>query len=222
MLPLGTPYENLLRQSGVRSSTPPIACGMFSSVTGHELKSDHCTPEYWRDNLTSMVRFSEALVQCIRAHPSTANIVEIGPHPALKGPVTETLTSAGNSNIKYFHSCLREENDFISLLNSAGEMLTQGVRMNLDMVNAEPDALSSGTGDYITGKVLTDLPKYPWNHSTGFWVESRMSRRLRFRVFPRHQLIGSRIPNDIPSHPIWRNQWLLEEIPWLADMKVRI
>ena len=222
MLSLDTPYENLLRQSGMRSSTPPIACEMFSSVTGHELKSDHCTPEYWRHNLISMVRFSEALTHCIQAHPATASIVEIGPHPALKGPVTEILKRAGNSNIKYFPSCLREENDFISLLNSAGEMLARGVRMNLDMVNAEPDALNPGTGDYVNGKVLTDLPKYRWNHSTSFWVESRMSRRLRFRGFPRHQLIGSRVLDDVPSHSTWRNHWLLKEIPWLADMKVRI
>ena len=222
MLPLAPQYERTLQQSGVKSQGPSVACDMFSSVTGLKLEPEECTPTYWKDNMTSMVLFYEALAQCMYAHPGVTTIVEIGPHPALKAPVAEILRTIGRNDVDYFHSCSRERNDFVSLLESTGALIAHGVQLDLAKVNAEVETTEAESLSYEHGNVLTDLPRYQWNHSTGFWAESRLSRNVRFRQFPRHQLLGSRGVEDTPSHPSWRNHLLLKEIPWLAEMKVSI
>lgn len=222
MLPPASLYEKLLYESEVRPRDPPAACDMFSSVTGTKLRADKCTARYWKENMTSTVQFAEAVTQCILADPAKAVMVEIGPHPALKGPVTETLKCAGRTNIEYFHSCFRGKNDFISLLESTGKLIATGVCVSEAVINAIPVAGTSEPQQYDYGKVLTDLPSYRWNHSAGFWVESQISRRIRFRQFPRHQLLGSRVIDDTPSFLMWRNHWRLKEIPWLMELKVCI
>ena len=98
-------------------------------------------------------------------------------------------------------------------------MIVQGVPINLRKIN-DYEAGSGSQHEYRPGRLLTDLPSYHWNHDASFWVESRVSRNIRFRKFPRHQLLGSRYMDDIPQRPCWRNQLTLKEIPWLARLKV--
>lgn len=71
------------------------------------------------------------------------------------------------------------------------------------------------------GNVLVGLPSYAFDHSEPLWAESRMSRNLRFREFPHHELLGSRYLEDTPANPSWRNLLILDEIPWLADRYAR-
>ena len=220
MSPLAPSYESLLEESSVRPQSPETTCNMFSSVFGRKLVSAETKSGYWRDNMTSTVQFSKALEKCIHAYPAATNIIEIGPHPALKGPVTEILKHINRSDVQYLHTCSRGENDFTSLLQNIGTLLANGTHMNLAMINAVTKEDGSGKPRYIYGNVLTDLPRYQWSHSTGFWSESNLSRRVRFREFPRHQLLGSRLLDDVPIRPGWCNHLLLSEIPWLADLKV--
>lgn len=98
-------------------------------------------------------------------------------------------------------------------------MIVHGFPMNLRKIN-DYGAGSGSQRKCKTGRLLTDLPSYHWNHDASFWVESRVSRNIRFRKFPRHQLLGSRYVDDIPQRPCWRNQLTLKEIPWLARLKV--
>jgi len=213
-------YETLLRQAGVSRTYIPPTCKMFSSVTGQEIEVEDCTPMYWKDNMVSTVLFSQALSRSIGAHPAIGAVVEIGPHPALKGPIAEMLKGLDKTDVEYFHTFSRGENDFVSLLANIGALIAHGAQLSLAKVNADIDPSKPGSLGYKFGSLLTDLPRYQWNHSQGFWAESRMSRRVRFRQCPRHQLLGSRRLDDVPTHPGWKNHLLLKEIPWLADLKV--
>lgn len=169
--------------------------------------------------MTSTVKFCPAIESCSAEFPEIAATIEIGPHPALKGPVTETFRALGIKDFTYLHTCSRGNDDFEAILNSAGSMIVQGIPLKLQNINARIVANESGcTFEY--GKVLTDLPSYQWNHTASFWSESRVSRNVRFRQYPRHQLLGSRYVDDIPQRPCWRNHLILKEIPWLAQMKV--
>ena len=191
---------------------------MFSSVTGKLIDAEDCKSDYWKENMVSTVQFQAALEQALQCHPKANAIIEVGPHPALKGPTKEILQNVGTSNIEYFHSCSREADDFVSLLENVASMYTHSIPLNLVAVNQGTIKDANCTSQ--SPRVLNDLPPYKWNHATRFWAESRTSQNLRFRLFRRHQLLGSRSPDDIPTRPTWRNHLMLKEIPWLADFKV--
>ena len=219
MLPLAAEYENKLSQTKVAPLLNNAKCTMYSSVYSRKIDASECTPCYWKQNMISMVKFRTAFEECIENHPNVAAIVEIGPHPALKGSAQEGLRTLGRSSILYLPSCVRRQNDFETLLSSAGAMIGIGLPLQISNINAR-EIVEGLQCRHEPGNILTDAPTYQWNHSQGFWAESRVSRNVRFRKFPRHQLLGSRYVDDIPSCPSWRNQLMLEEIPWLQELKV--
>ena len=176
------------------------------------------TPQYWSRNMTSTVQFSSAIERCVTKFPNLKTAVEIGPHPALKGPATENFCCQGKANRKYIGTCSRGDHDFEAILDSVGSMITQGLALKLHEINAR-EVVKSLSTTHSYGKVLTDLPRYQWNHGTTFWAESRMSHNVRFREYPRHQLLGSRYVDDIPQRPCWRNNLILKEIPWLTQLE---
>lgn len=220
MLPLATRYQEALEQVRTDFHGCDKKSKMVSSVTGLAMTGEDCTPAYWSRNMTSTVKFYHAIEKLLEDIPSLTTAIEIGPHPALKGPITESLRALGKTNIEYFQTCSRNKNDFESVLDSVGSLIARGVPVDLQEVNAREVGHGSHRS-YEFGNVLTDLPTYRSNHNASFWAESRVSRNVRFRKFPRHQLLGSRYVDDIPQRPCLRNQLILKEIPWLAQLKVR-
>lgn len=192
---------------------------MFSSVTGAALEAHDATPSYWARNLTSTVRFASVIDAAFRTESNLTSILEVGPHPTLQGPIREILECIDKSDVSYFSTCKRDTNDMEALLESVGKMITAGIPISLEAINAT-DVMRDGAWNHQYGKVLTDLPSYQWNHSSSFWFESRVSRNVRFRQFPRHELLGARSVDDIPSRACWRNHVKLDEICWLREMVV--
>lgn len=176
-------------------------------------------PRYWKDNMVSTVRFSSAVTECFIHHPQDLAILEIGPHPALKGPAQEILRSLGKDSISYYNSCFRGMNDLEALLNNAGAMIAHGLPLKTQNINAR-EVVNGLQCTYEYVNVLTHLPSYQWDHSTPLWTESRTSRNQRFRQFPRHQLLGSRYLEDTPMNPSWRSFLMLSDVPWLEEVKV--
>lgn len=65
--------------------------------------------------------------------------------------------------------------------------------------------------------VIPELPAYPFDHSQIHWREGRLSRNLRFRETPRHDLLGTRNLYWNRQIAQWRNILRLAEVPWLQD-----
>ena len=218
MLSLAPGYEKSLHDAGISPHITPVepGCQMFSSVTGQRLSPSDCTPTYWVRNMVSPVQFSAALVESVRSH-NLDIFVELGPHPALKGPAMDTLAVLGNTDVIYFGTCLRNKPTFDSILDTVGGMVCAGLKVLTDAVNSTEYMI----GRNATGQVLTDLPKYQWDHMVSHWAETRVSKNQRFRRFPRHQLLGARVNSDTPLSPRWRNLLRLKEIDWLEEMVVR-
>ena len=212
-------YEEALERARFHSQLDGKKCRMYSSVTGLRMAREDCTPAYWGRNMTSTVKFLSAIERCLIEFPNLRTAIEIGPHPALKGPATENFRTQGKGNNNYFGTCLRDGHDFEAILDSVGFIIPRGLPLKHKNINAR-EVVDGASITYHYGKVLTDLPGYQWNHSTSFWAESRVSRNVRFRKYPRHQLLGSRYMDDIPQRPCWRNQLMLKEIPWLAQLEV--
>lgn len=219
MLPLASTYQLLLERAGLSPSSDEPHCPIFSSVTGQTLLPEKLTPSYWAQNMTSTVRFAGAMNQCLEKNPDVDSIIEMGPHPALKGPIQEILRPRGKDSVHYFSTCRRGTDDFESMLTTAGEMIAAGSPFDPSAVNATEVCIDS-TWKYEYGNVLTDLPGYQWNYTASFWSESRVSKNLRFRAFPRHELLGSRYADDIPLRACWRNHLDPSAIDWLAECNV--
>ena len=68
--------------------------------------------------------------------------------------------------------------------------------------------------------MAVDLPSYPFNHSKRYWDESRISKNFRFRKHPRHELLGTPVPDWNQLEPRWRNFLRVSESSWIVEHEV--
>lgn len=217
MQPLAPAFEQAL------SRAPGFGCHpakirFCSSVTARNSWARKMNAEYWALNMTETVMFSDALTGILVDEEDEQNVevlVEIGAHPALRGPSKEVLTSL-KLKVPYLASLTREAPAFESLLATAGQLFSVGFPVDLAAVNSNFDCEVDGRFSQITpGRMLSDLPTYSWDHGK-FWSETRQIREQRFRKH-RHSLLGFPAPGALEKHPRWRNYLRLSEIPWLPQ-----
>ncbi|KAJ0120167.1 polyketide synthase [Diaporthe amygdali] len=158
------------------------------------------------------LRFDTA-VRSLLQHMSEADdghsriMLEIGPHSALAGPLRQIFRDT-NSKLLYASTLVRHRNGKESLLEAVGQLWVRSVQVNLSTL------FPAG------GKVLTDLPPYPWYHEQPFWEENRIAQQWRFRKELPHEILGSPILEWNDMEPTWRNILSVEDIPWLSDHKI--
>ncbi|KAI8944142.1 hypothetical protein F4801DRAFT_600379 [Xylaria longipes] len=180
---------------------------LFSSLRAKKIiDSREFRPQYWVDNLTSPVLFNSA-VQSILGEIKNPLFLEIGPHSTLQGPIRE-ICSSNNSKFGYVPTMLRGKNCTGSFLSAIGQLYQQ----NIDVEFASL---------YPTGKVLTDIPAYPWSLKDTFWYEPRISREWRLRPHGHHELLGRKVAESTSLNPSWRLVLALDHVPWISDHKVR-
>ncbi|KAK4207791.1 hypothetical protein QBC37DRAFT_454492, partial [Rhypophila decipiens] len=206
---LAEEYEHLLGPHISKYDDPFIP--FFSTVAGTNI--DTCTKldaRYWRTNLESPVRFNTSLKELIAHQRSNKTLlVEIGPHSALSGPIRQIVQDLGAADhVSYLATLSRGNDDTKALLTTVGHLFCQGHYIQLDALNPRG------------GRVLTDLPTYPWNRDARYWHETRLSYERRMPKFPHHELLGSRIVGLSGLEPSWRNLFRLDTVPWCRDHKV--
>ncbi|KAI1297499.1 hypothetical protein F5Y03DRAFT_398536 [Xylaria venustula] len=204
MKKIGLNYEWHLA-AHIRAKPPSVP--FFSTVTGRQVVGDSLDAAYWRSNLESPVLFNTGVQELLRCQGMDSILVEIGPHSALSGPLRHIFNHLKSEQSLYLPTLLRSKNDSIALLNTAGQLFCRGFQLRFDCVNP-------------SGRVLPNLPSYPWNHDTRYWYESRISRDYRGRRFPHHPLVGSRVVETSQLEPIWRNILRLDRVPWCRDHKI--
>ena len=206
------------------------SCKMISSVTGQQLSVDEMQEaEYWVKNMTSPVRFTDAMAQIDSAASKTStntlwanvrtalvhDLLEVGPHCALKGPIREHLTSRGIKDINYSSALIRNFPATDTLLDAVGRLYCAGYAVDVSEVNRLRKTPQDGQ------IVLPNLPEYQFDHSNSYWHESRFAKEgWRLRKYPRLDLLGSPIPDWNPLHATWRKIIRLSETPWVEDHKV--
>jgi len=188
---------------------------MFSSVTGKLLNRD-CSADYWKANMTSPVRFDEAVKELVAGRDGADFLIEIGPSGALAGPIAQIKKGLGDKglNIQYCTASTRGKDAIKSLFDVAGRLFVAGSSIALSKVNQAQDSGTRGPS------VIVDLPNYAWNHSTKYWHESEASKDWRFRKFPHHDLLGSKILGTSWNAPSWKKTLRVENLHWLKDHKV--
>ncbi|KAK2742657.1 Type I Iterative PKS [Onygenales sp. PD_40] len=226
-------YLEVIQQlePGVKGPSTPA---MISSVTSDRIYADDVImSQYWIDNMVSPVNLNGALSKLCARPPQISRkldgshreiiditqLIEIGPHSALQGPIRDILVPIRRQNEISYTSLLRRNVSAVqTMLEAVGRLHCSGCRVDLSSSVNEYGSNSKGRSQR---KVLHDLPGYAFNHSQRYWHESRLSGPgFRFRKHGRHDLLGTPIPDWNQLEPAWRNIIKVFEMPWVEDHKV--
>ncbi|KAK2007223.1 AMP-binding enzyme [Colletotrichum eremochloae] len=214
MNPCSSAYLDSLRALPSFESDPDTSTRWFSSVYAQEASKLHLTADYWNNNMVQPVLFSQALEKAYSDVGSFDVVIEAGPHPALRGPVLQTLKDLGPQNQPAYAFLLRRGVDSVQ---SFREGFAQLWEAGLNPKLAAVDKLMSG----VSGQILRDLPIYHWQHDQEFWHESRFTKAFRRRKQPVHPLIGRLLPDSSDFDMRWRNVLLESELHWLSGHKIQ-
>ncbi|KAI0401723.1 hypothetical protein F4802DRAFT_618422 [Xylaria palmicola] len=211
-----TEYLKLMRDYGISPATEGNGTVWVSSVRGrprmvlpHELD-----PQYWADNMTNQVQFHEAVQFALtRADNAFDCTIEVGPHPQLQGPFTQTAIALDHPRLPYVCPLNRTKGDELSVSEFLGFMWSTFGPSSIDMSSYVEQSPVPG----LVGSRLFNVPPYPFDHSVNHWRESRISRQYQARSDPPHELLGPRDREDNENIMKWRNILKPRLLPWLND-----
>ncbi|KAK6353814.1 hypothetical protein TWF730_008238 [Orbilia blumenaviensis] len=231
MIPIAEKYVKQagpLEPRGGRDDLIP----MISYVDGEHVSGERLRElDYWMTNLYSPVRFTQsasgidrlALLAKSKArkklnlsHRSgmlVTNILEIGPHSALRGPLRDIIKTFQHAPkaIKYDTVLVRGSATLEPLLQAVGSLRCSGFNPDISYLNSDYDAQETTP--------LVDLPSYKFN-SISYWSESRRSKDERFRRRKPSDLLGTPTPDWQPFCGTWRNYLSRSKLTWMEDHKV--
>ncbi|KAI5205363.1 polyketide synthase [Aureobasidium subglaciale] len=213
--PVADEYLDLIKD--IQPATKATAT-FYSSLLGRVAEPSELTPDYWVQNLTSPVRFSDALSAMAKETGSTVidHLVELGPHSALQGPIRDTLATidSARGKMQYVSVLARNQNACETALRMAGALYMKGLQLSFGEINF-PRTKS------VNQKLITDLPRYPFNHDTRYWHESRLAQKHCFKEGRRNDILGSLADWSNDLEPTWRNIVRLDDLPFLRGHKMQ-
>ncbi|KAK2767436.1 Type I Iterative PKS [Arachnomyces sp. PD_36] len=212
------PYLQGLRAANIKPRNQPVAKWYSSVQPGQEMSSALLTDEYWNDNMLQAVQFSGALAVAVERTPSFNMMIEVGPHPALKGPVLQTLSSIPSINPETpYVSCLKRGISATETFATAiGSLWTYLGADSLDL-----KAYFQLSNQRKRPEFLTDLPTYPFDRTQSYWAETAFSKSIGHNRHPQNQLLGRLNPSAIDGEYRWRNYLYRDEIEWLDGHRIQ-
>nr|CAG28798.1 putative polyketide synthase/peptide synthetase [Pyricularia grisea] len=225
---LAAPYKRSLEECGIKPLRPAGGCRWVSSVFTcdvSDIPSDvSLGSSYWVANLVQPVRFTKALEMLYLGASMNGGFdlgIEVGPHPALQGPVKQTVQEfTTDSPLAYTGLMKRGENSTEAMSKGLGyiwQTFGEGV---VDFAAYEAFCAGEPAGK-STFAVTKGLPTYPWDHSRTLWQESRLSKAFRTSENPPHELLGRQLLDGVPDRLRWRNIIKRSEIDWLEGHQVQ-
>lgn len=216
MLPCSDSYVQALQACGVqvnkeRSNT---SCSWFSSVIPNEEAMnpiEELQDVYWRDNMTNTVLFADAVKFAVASDEQICLAIEVGPHPALKGPAMQIISDVRSAPVPYCGALSRGNNDIEAFSDALGSVWTHLGNQGLNLQSYEKNMIDQPQQP----KLVVGLSVYQWNHERSHWSESRVSRETRGRKQPPHELLGVQTPDSNGRDLRWSNVLKVAEIPWL-------
>jgi acyl transferase domain-containing protein len=167
------------------------------------------------ENLVSKVRFADALEYLVHVAPQEdhrlviSDMIEIGPHSALRRPLLDTLSHMNMKRVRYMSALSKFSSPMRTMMEVAGQLLARGYAVSTNQVNQEDVVISMS--------ILPDMPAYPFDTTQAYWHESRFSKDWRLRDAAPNELLGVRSLDWNPLQPQWRKFLSLEEPAWVAD-----
>lgn len=179
--------------------------------------------KYWVDNMLQPVLLSRA-IEAAMADDGPFNLVlEVGPHPALQGPVQETFQALKEDSPPpaYTGALRRGHNDTLTFADALGSVWTQ---FNGAVDLTKYDLLVNEREDNGPRKrsVIPSLPTYRWDHGRPYWHDSRASRAFRNRADPPNALLGIRVMDGIADGVMsWRNIIKPSQLLWIRGHQLQ-
>jgi hybrid polyketide synthase/nonribosomal peptide synthetase ACE1 len=212
MIACSNAYLKSTRALRIRTSNA-TEVAWFSSVNGGRLISAEDTSQleatYWNDNMTSPVLFMQAIEGAWKSNGPFDLAIEVGPHPALKGPVLQTIQDLCTKTIPYTGVFARGRNAVETFSDALGYIWAH---LNVgDFAGYEKAVTGVGRLSLVKG-----LPSYAWDHEKEYWHESRYTRAIRNRSGPLNELLGHLAPDATHQDLRWRNILCPKELPWLS------
>ncbi|KAK4235121.1 hypothetical protein C8A03DRAFT_46686 [Achaetomium macrosporum] len=215
MAPCSQAYLQSLRALNVQISPPRADCTWFSSCDGGKAiglgDRLQLKDTYWNNNMVRTVEFMQAIEGAWTSAGPFDMALEVGPHPALKGPALQTIQDLNNSDgIPYAGLSARDKDAVEAFADGLGSLWTH---MGKEAVNlAAYDRFLTGDGGF---RLVKGLPSYAWDHDKEYWHESRYTKSIRLRSDPVHELLGHLLPENTDQEMRWRNILSPAEVPWL-------
>ena len=187
----------------------------FSSVyQGTPMTAERLSDQYWADNMCNTVLFARAITEAVKANGAFDIAIEVGPHPALKGPATATLDGfRAEGSTPYTGFLSRGQSDIKQLSLGLGFVWT---RLGSDSVRfSAVQALLSGNAHM---SVLHDLPPYPFDHQRTYWTSSRIPNHFKHRsaMHVTNPVLGNPCSEAItPGEFQWRKILQPSDMLWL-------
>lgn len=142
------------RKQGLFPENPSIP--FYSSVTGGmvtKTETEAMGSHFYARNLTSPVLLSSAITSVTRDLPDRV-FLEIGLHGMLSAPL-RSICSKETSPLMYAPAMVRGNNCEESLLSAFGLLYQFGIAFDFTKL-------------FPSGKIMTDLPTYPWDHRAAY------------------------------------------------------
>ncbi|KAK8037847.1 hypothetical protein PG991_001193 [Apiospora marii] len=224
--PMADEYANWIGGLGTKSVTRDSSAPCFySSTVGAAVDASPLrSAAYWVENLVSPVRFQQSVTALMTENRGMAecgqdpypftDILEIGPHSGLKGPIKQIAQDLGLCQALRYHSLMESgSNEVVSILGAAGSLFGRGLTIDIPLVH-------SAQGETGDPKMLIGLPSYPFNHAKEHWSESRLSKAFAHRKHGRHEVLGTPVAHSSPNRRMWHHWLRLADIAWLQDHRV--
>lgn len=223
MAPCAGPYLASLASCGIEARHPRqgVTTTWFSSVyEGTAMTAEILTTQYWADNMCNTVLFAGALAQAKQQHGAFGLALEVGPHPALKGPATTVLdSSVSDKSTPYTGLLSRGQNSIEQLSAALGFIWT---RLGYESVRfSAVQSLLSGNDHRM---MLQDLPPYPFDHQRTYWISSRMPNHFKHRsaTYVTNPVLGNPCSEAVtPGECQWRKILQPSEMPWLKGHRLQ-
>ncbi|KAI1029050.1 hypothetical protein LB504_012981 [Fusarium proliferatum] len=232
MATIADEYRSLIGdlEAGTNISPGKVAPVFYSSLGGTVISASALkNRDHWVDNLVSPVQFSKAFsLMCSNTSssapvkklgssakatvkpPKITQVLEIGPHAALRGPIREIMELTPEVSGIVYESVLRRGTSAVdTALGAANWLWCRGYEVDMSDASIAKDS-----------SLVVNAPGYPFNHSNIYWNESRISKGYRFRPAMRHELFGAPVPDWDPANAVWRNYMRLSENPWVKHHRI--
>ncbi|KAL8688776.1 MAG: hypothetical protein Q9224_004801, partial [Gallowayella concinna] len=220
MVPCGDPYISSMRACGIRVNHTQTHCSWFSSVTPTSNKAmvlgEELQGTYWRDNMTNAVLFAEAIKNAMASDQQLTLALEVGPHPALRGPALQNISEERSATIPYCGTLNRGTDDVQAIADALGFVWTHIGAQGVDFQAYEKAMSTTSQPSLVVG-----LPSYRFNHARTHWQESRRSRKMRAQTESFHELLGVPSPDSTAQDMRWTNVLKVFEIPWLEGHQLQ-
>ncbi|KAK1974431.1 beta-ketoacyl synthase domain-containing protein [Colletotrichum cereale] len=217
MLPCSDPYMAALNDCGcaVADGTDTGAKWYSSVREGKTMTRADVTAQYWRDNLVSPVLFRQALEQAGLENTLDA-AVEVGPHPTLQAPATNTLATVMTDEIPYT-GCLRRGEDDVAAFSACLGYIWERFGA-LNVVNGT--TFVAATQPTAPVDISKQLPPYSWDHSRVYWSESRATKAALHGPRP-HLMLGTLLPSSTATTLQWRNFIRPRDHEWMQGHELQ-